>query len=269
MPNGILTASASGGQFSYQKPIRQQPHQKLMNKLSVIIPAYNEEHRIGQTLIAVSEFLKNQPFASEILVVSDGSKDGTSFIVSNLKSQIPNLKLFVNHQNHGKGFVTRQGMLEATGDARLFMDADNSTTIEQVLPMLDCLGEGFDVVIGSIEVNGAKINEHAQWYRRAFGHWSKYLIRVVAGLWGVHDTQRGFKLFSAAAAEKIFLKATIEKFGFDIEVLALAKNFGYKIKELPVVWNNAGDSKVSLKSYMEVFIDLLRIRWNLWVGKYE
>lgn len=240
-----------------------------MKKLSVVIPAYNEEKRITQTLESVSAFLKKQPFEWEIVVVSDGSKDKTAEVVENLKAQIPGLQFIGNAENHGKGYVTRQGMLAASGDARLFMDADNSTTVDQVIPMLGYLDKGWEVVIGSIEVSGAQVNEHAQWYRRLLGHWSKYLIRIVAGLWNIKDTQRGFKLFSGGAAIKIFSNVTVERFGFDIEVLALAKKYGYKIKELPVIWNNAGDSKVSLKSYISTLLDLFRIRWNLWTGKYH
>ncbi len=240
-----------------------------MKKLSVVIPAYNEEKRIKTTLESVSAFLKKQPFEWEIIVVSDGSKDKTAEVVESLKAAVPNLQFIGNRENHGKGYVTRQGMLAASGDARLFMDADNSTTADQALPMLEYMEKGWEVVIGSIEVAGARVNEHAQWYRRLLGHWSKYLIRIVAGLWNIRDTQRGFKLFSGGAAIKIFSNVTIERFGFDIEVLALAKKYGYKIKELPVVWNNAGDSKVSLKSYISTLIDLFRIRWNLWIGKYH
>ncbi|MBL8030619.1 MAG: glycosyltransferase family 2 protein [Candidatus Doudnabacteria bacterium] len=239
-----------------------------IKKLSVVIPAYNEAGRIANTLKAVHNFLQKQAYDYEILVVSDGSKDATSEVVQSLGSTVKNLVFLDNKQNHGKGYVTRQGMLKATGDVRLFMDADNSTTIDQMVPMLKFLDEGYEVVIGSIEVSGAKINEHAQWYRRALGHWSKYLIRLVAGLWDIHDTQRGFKLFTGHAAQEIFSRVTIERFGFDIEVLAVAKKLGYKIKELPVVWNNAGDSKVSLKSYFGVLMDLFRVRFNLWTGKY-
>lgn len=240
-----------------------------MKKLSVIIPAYNEEYRIGKTLEAVSGFLRKQTYASEVLVVNDGSKDKTSQVVLGYAGQMPNLVLVDNQANHGKGWVTKQGMLKATGDACLFMDADNSTTIEQVSPMLPLLGQGYDVVIGSIEIQGAKVNENAQWYRRALGHWSKYLIRIVAGLWGIHDTQRGFKLFSGTAKQRIFSQLTVDRFGFDIEILAVAKKLGYKIKEVPVVWNNAGDSKVSLKSYISVLLDLFKIRYYLWTGKYK
>lgn len=240
-----------------------------MNKLSVVVPAYNEESRITTTLKAINSFLTTQSYDYEILVVSDGSKDKTAEVVNGLKGEIKNLSVIDNKENHGKGWVTRQGMLQANGDVRLFMDADNSTTIEQVQNMLPFLDQGYEVVIGSIEVSGAQINEHAQWYRRAVGHWSKYLIRVVAGLWDIHDTQRGFKLFTGEAAQKIFSNVTVERFGFDIEVLALAKKFGYKIKEVPVIWNNAGDSKVSLKSYFGVLFDLFAIRLNLWTGRYK
>ncbi|MBI3231495.1 MAG: glycosyltransferase family 2 protein [Candidatus Doudnabacteria bacterium] len=240
-----------------------------MQKLSVIIPAFNEAHRIQKTLLSVSEFLKKQPYESEILVVSDGSKDNTVEVVNSLKNQIPNLSVIANQENHGKGWVTKQGMLAATGDIRLFMDADNSTTIDQVVPMQALLEKDFDLVIGSIEVAGAKINEHAQWYRRAIGHWSKYLIRLVANLWDIHDTQRGFKLFSKSAAERIFPQMTISRFGFDIEILAIAKKLRMKVKEVPVIWNNEGESKVSLNSYIATLVDLFRIRWNLWTNKYE
>lgn len=240
-----------------------------MKKLSVIIPAYNEEHRIGKTLESVSAFLQKQPYASEILVVNDGSKDNTAQVVSGFAKNLPNLILVDNQVNHGKGWVTKQGMLKATGDVRLFMDADNSTTIDEMVPMLPFLEQGYDLVIGSIEIQGAQINERAQWYRRALGHWSKYLIRIVAGLWSIHDTQRGFKLFSAKAAEQIFPRLTVDRFGFDIEILAVAKKLGFKIKEYPVVWNNAGESKVSLKSYFSVLLDLFKIRLYLWTGKYK
>lgn len=240
-----------------------------MKKLSVVIPAYNESHRIGETLKSIHNFLHRQTFEYEILVVNDGSRDNTSEVVNNLVSTVKNLRLIDNRENHGKGYVVKQGMLKATGDIRLFMDADNSTTIDQMMPMLPYFEEGYDVIIGSIEVPGAKINEHAQWYRRFVGHWSKLLIRFVANLWEIHDTQRGFKMFSDTAANRIFERQTLERFGFDIEIIALAKKYGFKIKELPVIWNNAGESKVSLKSYIATFIDLFKVRLNLWTGKYD
>jgi dolichyl-phosphate beta-glucosyltransferase len=160
-------------------------------------------------------------------------------------------------------------MLQARGDFRLFTDADNSTSIEQIEKFWPYFENGYHVVIGSIEVAGAKIFEHAQWYRRILGKYSKYLIRFVAGLWKIHDTQRGFKCFTAKAAEDIFSRAKIDRFGFDIEVLALARKMGYKIKEVPVIWNNPGGGTVHLRSYIETLKDLFRIRFYLWTNAYK
>lgn len=238
--------------------------------LSVIIPAYNEENRIKGTLEAVYNYLLRQDYSWEVIVVSDGSRDRTVEVVSEFISNKLEINLIANTQNHGKGYVVRQGMLEAQGDFRLFTDADNSTSIEQIEKILPYLTEKeYDVIIGSIEVLGAQINEQAQWYRRALGKYSKYIIRIVAGLWDIRDTQRGFKCFTAKAANDIFSRTKIDRFGFDIEVLALAKRMSYKIKEVPVIWNNPGDSRVSLKSYFEVLRDLFKIRLYLWTNNYK
>ncbi len=237
--------------------------------LSVIIPAYNEAKKIGATLDLVYDYLSKQGYDYEILVVNDGSKDDTAGVVREYLHKYSNLRFIDNKENHGKGWVVRQGMLDAKGDYRLFTDADNSTSIEQIQSFWPFTQQGYDVVIGSIEVLGARINENAQWYRRFLGHLSKYIIRIIAGMWDIHDSQRGFKLFSAPAAQTIFSKTKINRFGFDIEVLALAKKFKFKIKELPVIWNNPGASSVNLKSYIQVFIDLLKIRINLWSGAYN
>ncbi len=237
--------------------------------LSVIIPSYNEAKRLGDTLVLFDKYFSRQEYDYEILVINDGSKDGTAAVAKNFQDKVKNLRLIDNPQNHGKGWVVKQGMLEAQGQYRLFTDADNSTSIEQIEKFWPYMNEGYDVVIGSIEVTGAKIYEHAQWYRRMLGHFSKYLIRSIAGLWSIHDTQRGFKLFNAKAAQQIFSKARIDRFGFDIEILAIAKQLGYNIKELPVTWNNPSGSTVSLTSYVEVFKDLLRIRLYFWLGKYK
>lgn len=238
--------------------------------LSVIIPAYNEENRIKGTLESVYNYLMPQSYFWEVIIVSDGSKDRTVEVVSEFISNKLEMRLIANTKNNGKGYVVRQGMLEAQGDFRLFTDADNSTSIDQIEKFWPYLIEKeYDIVIGSIEVEGSEIKENAQWYRRILGKYSKYIIRFVAGLWSIHDTQRGFKLFTAASAQNIFSKTKINRFGFDIEVLALAKKIGYKIKELPVIWDNPSDSKVSLKSYFGVLRDLFKIRWYLWTNNYK
>lgn len=237
--------------------------------LSVIIPAYNEEKRISATLLDIDKYLTKQSYVYEIIVVSDGSSDNTAGVVSNLKSQIQNLKLIANKKNCGKGCVVKQGMLEAEGEYRLFTDADNSTTIDHLEKFWPLIKESYDLVIGSIEIEGAKIHEEAAWYRRMLGKYSKYAIRILAGLWEIKDSQRGFKLFSAKAAEKIFPKQTIMRWGFDIEILIIAKKMGFKIKEVPVNWSNPGESKVTLKSYIRTFQELLKIKLNLIMGKYK
>ena len=194
--------------------------------LSVIIPAYNEEKRIFVTLLDVDKYLSNQKYSYEILVVSDGSTDNTAMVVEKLKPKISNLKLIDNKKNHGKGYVVRQGMLEARGKYRLFMDADNSTTINHLDRFWPYFEQGYDVVIGSIEVEGAKIEENAAWYRRWLGRISKYIIRAGAGIWEIHDSQRGFKCFTEKAAKEVFLKQKLMRWGFDFEILALAKKMG-------------------------------------------
>ena len=240
-----------------------------MQKLSVIIPAFNEQDRIKKTLLEVSEFLKNQSFAYEIIVVNDGSKDKTVEVVQSLARDLSNIQVLDLITNYGKGYAVKAGMLKGSGDARLFMDADNSTSITNLNKMLPLLGNKAQVIIGSIEAPGAKINERAQWYRRLLGHWSKYLIRAVAGLWNIKDTQRGFKLFTGLAADEIFQRQTLTGFGFDIEVLAIAKTLNYKILELPVVWDNPPGSTLKLKNYLDVLLDLFVVRFKLWSKAYN
>lgn len=237
--------------------------------LSVIIPAYNEEKRILTTLIDVDRYLSHQNYDYEIMVISDGSKDKTVEVVKDSQKKLNNIKIIDNKNNCGKGCVVKQGMLEAKGKYRLFMDADNSTTINHLDKFWPQIKNEYDIVIGSIEIEGAKIQEGAAWYRRLLGKLSKYVIRFLAGLWDIHDSQRGFKLFTAESAEKVFSRQRIMRWGFDIEILAIAKKMGFKIKEMPVDWNNPGESKVTLGSYVKTFQELLKIKYNLLTNKYK
>ena len=236
--------------------------------LSVVIPAYNEERRISATLLDIDKYLSQQNYSYEIVVVNDGSKDNTAGIVKKTQELVKNLRLIDNQENHGKGWVTKQGILEAKGEYRIYIDADNAISMDQIESFWPEL-KHCDVVIGSIELKGSKIEEHAGWHRRFLGKISKYIIRIVAGLWEIHDTQRAFKLFPAKVAQDVFSRQTIYRWGFDIEILALSKRLGYKIKELPVTWINPGESKVTLKSYLRTFWELLKIKWNLLTDKYN
>ena len=236
--------------------------------LSVIIPAYNEEKRLTVTLKSVFNYLKKQKYNFEVIVADDASTDGTRELVKKLQPVMPNLKLYALQENKGKGYTIRQVMLAALGEYRLFMDADNSTTLDHLDNFWPYFKEGYDVVIGSIEVEGAQINEDAGWHRRLLGHAAKLLIRLVA-LPGIKDSQRGFKCFTRKAALSIFPKQIIERWGFDIEVLLIARRQGFKIKELPVKWDNRGESKVGLSAYITTLLDLFKIKFNDLAGKYK
>lgn len=236
--------------------------------LSVILPAYNEESRIGQTLEALGLYFKKQIFEYEILVVNDGSSDKTAEVVKGYELRIKGLRLIDNVENKGKGYVVRQGMLNAQGKYRLFMDSDNSVPIDHFDEFLPYFSQGYDVVIGSIEVAGAKIEDCGAWYRRLLGHWAKLLIRVIA-IWEIHDTQRGFKVFSEKAALDVFPLQTLTRWGFDIEILVIAKNLGFRTRELPVMWNNPSGSKVTIGTYFTTLHDLFVVKKKLILGKYN
>lgn len=235
--------------------------------LSVIIPAYNEADRIGATFRSLDSYFKGKEFSYEVIVVDDGSVDGTVGIVRAFAETNPTIRLLENGANQGKGYSVNRGMLSARGAYRLFMDADNSVDISHLDTFWEWMKSGYDVVIGSIRIKDSHIAEHSGRHRRFLGNLSKTLIRMVA-VPGIHDTQRGFKFFSADAAEKIFSKQTIWRFGFDIEILVIAWLNGFKIKELPVMWNNPAGSKVTLMSYFETLQELVRITRNRLARKY-
>lgn len=239
--------------------------------LSVVIPAYNEAGRIGATLKAVIRYLTQRSWSSEIIVVSDGSDDATVTVAKSFQNAFPALSVIDNKENHGKGWVVRQGMSEARGTLRLFTDADNSTPIEELgrlLPFIRKYGTSsgqYDVVIGSIGLKESKVERSESLLRVIAGRMGNIIIQVFA-VPGIHDTQRGFKLFTEAAAEKIFPKLKIARWGFDIEALALARRFALTIKEVPVRWIHDPASKVKASAYLQVLFEVLKIRWWLWTN---
>ena len=237
--------------------------------LSVIIPAYNEEKRLAKTLREIAKYLRIQSYIWEIIVVNDGSKDNTAQVVREMSSEIENLRLIDNKENHGKGYVVRQGMLESKGKYRVFTDADNSTSIDQVEKMWPEFEKGFEVVIGSRDIKGAKLAVPQPWIRRRIGDVFNLMVQIVCGLWGIWDTQCGFKGFTKRAIEDIFPKCIIDRFAFDPEILVVAKRFGYKIKEIPIIWINDPESKVKLKNMINMGKDLFKIRLNIIKGLYE
>ena len=232
--------------------------------LSVIIPAYNEEKRLPKTLEEIDKYLRKQDYDYEILVVNDGSKDKTVEIAKGLISKIKNLIVTGYKKNQGKGYAVRFGMLEAKGDYRLFTDADNSTSIDHVEKIWPEFKKGFDIIIGSRDIKGAVLDPPQPWIRKLIlGEGFKLYRKIIIGLWGIEDTQCGFKCFTKKATEKIFQKCRINRFAFDPEILVIAKKLGYEIKEIPIYWKNDPESKVKFKSIIKMALDLIKIRLNL------
>lgn len=240
--------------------------------LSWIIPTYNEEKRIEKTLREVDVYLKSKNFPGgyEIIVVDSSSKDRTPEVVRRLSPLISHLSL-LTVENKGKGWAVREGILRAKGDIRLFSDADNSTSPDHFDKMVPLFGQGHLVVISSrnpLDASGASQDVPESFLRRLAGKMGNLIIQTFAvpGIW---DTQNGFKAFRARTAEDIFSRTTMTGFSFDIEVLALARRLGYKIGIIPVRWRHDPESKVTLKSYIKVLVDVFRIRWNLISKKYK
>jgi len=236
--------------------------------LSVIIPAYNEENRIATTLLDIDKYLSQAEYDYEIIAVSDGSKDNTADIVKKLYPAVKNLRLMENKENKGKGGVVRQGMLEAKGAIRLFTDADNSTSIEHFEKMRPWFEEGFPIVICSRAIKGAVKKPPQPFYKNIMGQMGNLFIQAVV-LPGFWDTQCGFKAFTEEAATRIFSLTKIDRWGFDVEILALAKKMGYKIKEIPAHWVNNQHSHVKFSGYLQVLWETVKIRWWLINGSYE
>jgi dolichyl-phosphate beta-glucosyltransferase len=239
-------------------------------RLSVIIPAYNEEVRLPHTLRQVIEYLTEQNYRSEVIVVNDGSTDATERIVQE-QNPAPIVLRTLSHSdgaNHGKGASVRKGMMEATGAYRLFMDADNSTTLNQIDRFWPFFERGYDVVIGSRALQDSIIGIHQARYKEFAGRLGNWFIRKLA-VPGIHDTQAGFKMFAGEKAKLIFSRQTIDRWGYDIELLAIARLHGCRIGEVPITWINASGSKVTMRSYFQVLGDVLKIRRNLRAGRYR
>lgn len=236
--------------------------------LSVIIPAYNEASRLPLTLIDIDKHLDEQEYSYEIVVVNDGSTDHTAEIVRRFMPLINNLKLIDNEENRGKGSAVRCGMLEAKGMWRLFMDADNSTSIAEFNKMIPYFKSGYDVVIGSRAVKGSRKMPPQPFYKDITGKLGNLIIQLFL-LRGIWDSQCGFKCFSEDSAKRIFSLIKIERWGFDAESLAIAKALGYKIKELPVFWVNDLRTQVKFKDYLQVLFETVKVRWWLWRDTYH
>jgi len=231
-------------------------------RLSVVIPAFNEARRLGATLARLRRHLEAR--SHEILVVDDGSTDGTAEVA---RAAGDDVRVLRHEPNRGKGYAVRRGMQAATGEVRLMTDADLSTPIEELAKLEAALDRGFDVAIGSRAVAGARIEVHQPAYREAMGRAFNVLVQALL-LPGLADTQCGFKLFSARAADAAFGACRLDGFSFDVEALYVARRRGLRIAEVPVVWRNDAATRVSLGGGSAAFLDLLRIRLSAFRGNY-
>ena len=235
--------------------------------ISVIIPAYNEEKRLPPTLERIEAYLAARPFTSEILVVDDGSRDRTAQVVESWQDRMAGLRLVSNGGNRGKGYSVRHGMLEAQGNIALFTDADLSAPIEEADKLLAALN-GCDVAIGSRALDRSMVEVHQSWRREFAGRSFNWAVRALMGV-AFADTQCGFKAFRRERTRILFEQQRIERFGFDPELLYLARRHGLSVVEVPVRWAHDPATRVYvLGDGMRMVGDLAVIRWNSLIGRY-
>ncbi len=228
---------------------------------SVVIPAYNEAERIGPTLErTLAYFAERQHNQVEVLVVDDGSTDSTANLIEAWQEQSKSIRLLSHDENAGKGWAVRTGMLAASGEHVLFMDADGSTDIAEIEELSQALRTGADIAIGSRDVTGSEIQQHQPIVRETMGKAFSFIARVWA-VPGIADVTCGFKLFRKAVVEPLFRRQTIRGWAFDVEILYLASRMGYNIAEIPVDWTDEPNSRVNLAGVVLPTVrDLLRIR---------
>ena len=231
-----------------------------MTYLSVIIPAYNEQDRIGSTLETVAAYFDHQPYQAQVMVVDDGSQDQTVAMVQEFAKHHPYFEVIVNPHNRGKGAVVRQGFLAAKGQYLLFSDADLSAPIEEVERLLPHLEAGYDVAIGSRNKGGEGIKLDAVLKRKIMGRIFNGIVQRVTGL-DFQDTQCGFKLFTRAAAHAIFSRQKLAGFSFDVEILYIAQLLHLKTIEVGVNWTHVAGSRISLiRDSIRMFRDIIQIK---------
>lgn len=242
---------------------------KATPQYSIVIPAYNEAERLGATLDKILEYVQARELSVEIVVANDGSRDRTAEIVNSCAARNPIVRLVENPGNRGKGYSVRNGMLHARGQILLFSDADLSSPIEESEKLFRSLDDGADVAIGSRWVHAELQTQRQPLYRQLFGRVFNLLLRITLGL-KFKDTQCGFKAFNRKAAELLFPRQRIDRWGFDPELLFLAKRFGLKVSEVPVAWAHSPGTRISpLTDGMKMFVEMLRIRWYGITGKYK
>jgi glycosyltransferase involved in cell wall biosynthesis len=238
-------------------------------KYSIVIPAFNESGRIPATLQSVVDCVRANQWSAEVIVVNDGSTDATARIVQDFSLQAPEVRLIENPGNHGKGYSVRSGILQALGDVVMFTDADLSAPMEEAERLFAAIASGADIAIGSRWLESGRQTHRQPFYRQVFGRCFNAVCRMVMQL-PFADTQCGFKAFTRAAAQTVFQLQTIERWGFDPEILFIAIKRGFRIVEVPVSWAHDERTRMSyLKDGIQMLKELALVRWNALVGHYN
>ncbi len=236
---------------------------------SIVIPAYNESARIPATLQSVVACIRDHGWSAEVIVVNDGSRDSTPEVVRAFARNAPEVRLIENPGNRGKGYSVRNGILEAQGEVVMFTDSDLSAPIEEAERLFAAIAAGADIAIGSRWLDKGRQTHRQPLYRQFFGRCFNAVTRAVMGL-HFADTQCGFKAFTRAAAQTVFQLQTIERWGFDPEILFIALKRGFRIVEVPVSWAHDERTRMSyLKDGLTMLQEIARIRWNALNGRYD
>jgi dolichyl-phosphate beta-glucosyltransferase len=238
-------------------------------KYSIVIPAYNESARIPATLESVVDAIRANQWRAEVIVVNDGSTDSTARLVHDFALRAPEVRLLENPGNRGKGYSVRAGILDAQGEILMFTDADLSAPMDEAGRLFAALANGADIAIGSRWLESGRQTHRQPLYRQIFGRCFNAVCRMVMQL-PFADTQCGFKAFTRAAAQTVFQLQTIERWGFDPEILFIAIKRGFRVVEVPVSWAHDERSRMSyLRDGLQMLKELAIVRWNALTGRYN
>lgn len=254
---------------AFYQELRAEKDSFLDPTYSIVIPAYNESARLGGTLEKVLAYVHSQGWNAEVIIVNDGSRDNTAEIAGQFAEKDAIVRIVNNSGNRGKGYSVRNGMLHSRGRIVIFSDADLSSPIEEAAKLMDALESGADIAIGSRWLRAETQTQRQPLHRQIMGRVFNLLLRSTLGL-KFKDTQCGFKAFKQRAAQTIFPLQKIERWGFDPEILFLARKFGFRVEEVPVLWGHSGGTRIHpLIDGSRMFVEMLHIRWNDLTAKYD